>query len=109
MFSNWILHYLNSNIKVFLFKYYNNTLGIHSRVSHFKPEAYGGCTFCSISKLLPAPKETMLHLFYPCPHTPKILMTFIQKNVRNINLDEQLFFLAKDSEFEYENNLLELS
>jgi hypothetical protein len=43
IYSNWNNYYYNSSIRVFLFKYYNNILGINSRVAHFNPDI---CRLC---------------------------------------------------------------
>jgi hypothetical protein len=68
LLSNWNLYYLNSSIRVFVFKYYNNILGINSRVSHFNREIDASCTFCTLNNILPAPKETLAHVFLPLPN-----------------------------------------
>jgi hypothetical protein len=73
LYTSWNNHYFNSNLRVFLFKYYNNILGLNSRVSHFNPDINGACTFCSIAGFLPAPKESFIHLFYDCAVVNKVL------------------------------------
>ncbi len=67
-----------------------------------------GCTFCSITKDLPVPKETIQHIFFPCPTTQKMIFSFCGKFNRNINLNKNIFFLANDSEMEAKNNPLYL-
>jgi hypothetical protein len=44
--SNWNKNFLPSNIRVFIFKFYNNMLGLNSRVAHFNPGINASCTFC---------------------------------------------------------------
>jgi hypothetical protein len=61
IYSNWNLSYLNSRVKEFSFKFYNNILGINARVSHFNPEVDAGCTFCTLTNNRPVPKETIQH------------------------------------------------
>ncbi len=106
LFSNWNLHYLCSGIRVFIFKYYSNILGLNSRIAHFNREVYAGCTFCVMRKNLPAPKETLSHIFFNCPTTSDILVKFYEKYLRGITLEQNTFFLSNASEYECENKPL---
>jgi hypothetical protein len=108
LFSNWNLHYLSSGIRVFIFKYYNNILGINSRIAHFNREIDAGCTFCVLRKNLPAPKETLSHIFFNCPTTSDVLVKFYAKYLRGITLEQNTFFLSNASEYESENRPLSL-
>jgi hypothetical protein len=56
LLSNWAGSYFGYRKSMFAFKYYNNTLGINSRVCHYSREIDAGCTFCKESKILPPPK-----------------------------------------------------
>lgn len=47
LYTSWNKFYYNSHIRVFLFKYYNNLLGLNSRVRHFNRDIDASCTFCS--------------------------------------------------------------
>jgi hypothetical protein len=106
LFSNWNLHYLSSGIRVFIFKYYSNILGLNSRIAHFNREVYAGCTFCVLRKNLPAPKETLSHIFFNCPTTSEVLVKFYAKYLRGIILEQNTFFLSNASEYESENRPL---
>jgi hypothetical protein len=63
LFTGWAQGYYNSSVRVFLFKYYGNTLGINSRVTHFNPEVNGGCTFCTLAGELPPPPRKHLLIY----------------------------------------------
>jgi hypothetical protein len=106
MLSSWNQSYLNSNIRTFLFKFYNNMLGLNSRISHFNPEVNASCTFCCITRTLPAPKETMPHLFFHCTTTQSLLSRFVAKYITNLEVNESNFFFANNTEFEYINRPL---
>jgi hypothetical protein len=92
--SNWNKSFLPSNIRVFMFKYYNNLLGLNSRVAHFNQEVNAGCTFCTERKVLPAEKETMVHLFYYCPSVQCLIIEFGTKYLRNMVPEIELFFTS---------------
>ncbi len=56
----------------FLFKYFNNILGINARVSKFVAGHPSECTFCTASREpLPINTEGFIHLFFECPHSEK--------------------------------------
>jgi hypothetical protein len=97
IYSNWNLSYVNSRIKEFSFKFYNNILGINARVSNFNPEVDAGCTFWTFTNQRPVPKETIQHLFYFCPTTASIISKFYEKYLCNFVLSPQTFFLANVS------------
>ncbi len=106
--SNWNKNFLPSNIRVFIFKFYNNMLGLNSRVAHFNLEINASCTFCADRKLFPAPKETMVHLFYYCPSVHELITEFCTKYLRNPELDLVTYFTSEVAEFEPKNNSLNL-
>ncbi len=62
--SLWNSQGLTNRSKVFLFKFFNNILGINTRLSHFVPNHSRGCTFCSLNGILPVPDETFMHIFF---------------------------------------------
>jgi hypothetical protein len=81
---------LPNHFRDFLYKFYNNCLGINTRISHFVPDRGRGCTFCSITRVgnVPVPDESFLHLFYDCDHTARIRNTFMNKYFNNFILDD---------------------
>jgi hypothetical protein len=62
----WNSQGIPNRARVFMFKFFNNILGINTRLSHFVPNMVRGCTFCSINRTDPAPDETFLHVFMDC-------------------------------------------
>jgi hypothetical protein len=72
LFCTWNKVFLDSSLRVFKFKYYNNILGLNTRVAHFNADVNAACTFCCIAGPWPAASETMLHLFLYCPYVAKI-------------------------------------
>ena len=79
MMGSWNYSFLPSKIRTFLFKFYNNILGLNSRVAKFNQNTDPSCTFCSINNLRPAPKESFTHLFYYCETTKKIILEFFTR------------------------------
>ncbi len=108
LYSNWNVSYLNSNIREFSFKYYNNILGLNSRVAHFNREINAGCTFCNISNNRPIPKETTIHLFYFCPTVCKIVSSFYDKYIINLDNSKSNYFLSDILPNERINNVLNI-
>jgi hypothetical protein len=105
LYSSWNKFYYNSHIRVFLFKYYNNLLGLNSRVSHFNRDINASCTFCSITGPNPVPAETFSHLFFFCPTVNGLLTAIVNKYLRNRELTAQQYFLSSISLNEQDNNL----
>jgi hypothetical protein len=63
--------FLNTQ-REFLFKYFNNILGINARVSKFVAGHPSECTFCVTSgEPLPINTEGFVHLFFDCQHSEK--------------------------------------
>jgi hypothetical protein len=105
LYSNWNVSFLNSSIREFIFKYYNNILGLNSRVAHFNAEINAGCTFCNIANNRPIPKETTLHLFYFCPTIYRIISTFYDNYVIRIVNNISNYFLSDNEQI---NNVLNI-
>jgi hypothetical protein len=63
-FSLWAHTGLKMHFRDFLFKFYNNILGINTRVSHFVADISRNCTFCTLSDTVN--DETFEHLFFMC-------------------------------------------
>ncbi len=68
----WGFNYFSNNLRTFLFKMHNNSLGLNSRVAHFIQDHSPICTFCRIERRGDAPNEDTLHLFYDCPNTENV-------------------------------------
>ncbi len=61
--SMWNRNGLNNRIRTFIFKFYNNLLGLNTRLSHFVIDQSRQCAFCT-GTAVPVPDETFLHLFF---------------------------------------------
>ena len=61
----WNSSGLPNRLREFLFKFFNNQLGLNTRISHFVGGSRG-CTFCVILKKDNPPDESFSHLFYDC-------------------------------------------
>jgi hypothetical protein len=106
--SKWNIGFMNTGVRVFSFKFYNNILGINSRVAHFNPEINAGRTFCVLNKILPPPKETIAHLFFDCPTTDILVKELGQRYLQDLNLEKVHFFLSNVSEYEKDNRPLDI-
>ena len=95
MMGSWNYSFLPSKIRTFLFKFYNNILGLNSRVAKFNQNTDPSCTFCSINNLRPAPKESFTHLFYYCETTRKILAEFFARFFTIVTPKCAIFFLRE--------------
>jgi hypothetical protein len=103
--NNWTRHFLNSDFRTFLFKLYNNTLGINARVYHYNPERGPECTFCLKKKNLPADRETIQHFFWHCP-TSNQSITVLSNSLLNFELTKVNFFLGTDDRNVYNDALM---
>ena len=109
MMGAWNNSYLPGNIRTFLFKFYNNILGLNLRVSKFNQLIDPSCTFCSNRNFRPAERESFAHLFYYCETTHAILTEFLKRyftiNVPGISV----FFCGTVSNKERENRAFQLT
>jgi hypothetical protein len=90
-------------MRIFKFKYYNNIIGLNSRVAHFNPEVTAECTLCNITGPRPVASETMEHLFFSCPFSQKMLLKLKEKYLSNTDIQKETFFWGIVSENEKEN------
>ncbi len=88
--SLWSKNGFNTRIKTFLFKFYNNLLGLNTRVSHFDNTVDRRCTICKINQSrlnvpvpaavpVPTPDESVKHMFLDCPIVWKLHDQFLEK------------------------------
>jgi hypothetical protein len=73
----WTFSFFENKAREFLFKFYNNLLGLNVRVSHFNNNIGRGCTFCTLKNADPVPDETFLHLFFDCPESYNLRNGFL--------------------------------
>ncbi len=94
--------------KTFLFKFYNNILGLNTRVSHFDDSVDRRCTICKINQSnisigttgnvvpvpvpVPAPiaDESFKHMFLDCPTVRKLHDLFLNKYFNSMTFASDL-------------------
>jgi hypothetical protein len=103
LFCSWNKCFLDSRMRIFKFKYYNNIIGLNSRVAHFNPEVTAECTLCNITGPRPVASETMEHLFFSCPFAQKMLQKLKEKYLYNTEIQRETFFWGIVSDNEKEN------
>jgi hypothetical protein len=69
----WTNNFFDNNMKTFLFKLHNNTLGYNVAVAHFVAGHSSCCAFCDAAGDADVNVETGLHLFYECIHISTII------------------------------------
>jgi hypothetical protein len=102
----WNIYSLPNRFKVFLYKFYNNILGVGSRVSHFNPDADPCCIFCSTGPR-PIPLETFTHIFLYCPYVFPIIKKLYTKFL-NADFDVSTYFSGEFGPFEKDNRVISL-
>ena len=79
-------------------RFYNNTLGINSRLHHFVQNVNTGCAFCTANHENIIPPETFVHLFYECRYTNNIITATSRILLPEINFptenSKKLFWLC---------------
>jgi hypothetical protein len=90
--QSWSKSYYLIEIRLFLFKFYSNTLKLNSRAAHFNQDINQACDFCTKAKFLPAPKETMVHFFWDCPVTQRLVSFASQHIFGDANVTKKKFF-----------------
>ena len=108
MYGAWNKLFLPSEIKVFLYKFYNNILGTNLRVSKFNRETNPECTFCSINGPFPVPREDFSHIFFNCPSTKKIIEEFFDEYMTISFTTCSVFFGGNIAEKEETNRPFQL-
>jgi hypothetical protein len=90
----WNFSGITNRVRTFFFKFFNNILGLNTRISHFVPGQSRDCTFC-LGTFGPISEETFIHLFYECPTTTDWHEKFLSKyftDPENLNRDQKLNF-----------------
>jgi hypothetical protein len=105
IFSFWNTHFLNVKISEFSFKFFNNALGLNARVAHFVQGHDEACTFCSLKKVNPVPRETFDHIFFHCNFTEFSTSKLFERLLENKFLDEsEKKFFALLGVYKFEGN-----
>jgi hypothetical protein len=111
--SLWNTGGLNNRIRTFMFKFYNNLLGLNTRLSHFVANQNRGCTFCDGNGTT-VPDESFIHIFLECPTTFEWHNQFFKKYLPHLTSMEILhrtgfFFFGKLPDAANENIFLIIS
>jgi hypothetical protein len=77
--SLWNRNGLSNRFKTFLFRFYNNILGLNTRLSHFVPNISRKCTFCEITDGVQSVDESFIHIFFDCRHVRDWQSQFVRK------------------------------
>jgi len=102
----WNISYLANDLRVFLFRFYNNTLGYNYMVSRFIANIEPYCTFCQIAQINELERETALHLFYTCPFTERLLEIFNEITGTDATIRRTDIFYRFDTENTERKNVL---
>jgi hypothetical protein len=91
----------SNRYRMFVFKFFNNILGLNTRTSHFGTNVTRCCWFCFKSGRQDT-DETFLHLFFTCPtvtawHDEFITNFIVPQHPLNITDKKKLFFLGISS------------
>jgi len=84
-----------NSVREFIYKFYNNQLGLNTRVAHFVRGHNRGCTLCQLKNINPLPDETFKHLFFDCDTVASLHKRLIEKyfsSLRNMNEQQQRQF-----------------
>jgi len=96
--SSWKSAGLSNRVKTFIFKFYGNSLGLNTRVSHFAQDVNRACTFCSLAGRQNIMDETFKHLFLDCQTTKRLHDQFLAKYFAGLDINAEqrskFFFLG---------------
>jgi hypothetical protein len=90
--SAWNKNNYGSETKDFIFKFYNNVLGVGARVAHYNENTDPRCTFCVKKMISPADRETFIHLFWNCTVTSSLIDKFAGTYFRSTTTKECYFY-----------------
>jgi hypothetical protein len=92
--SLWTVNFFSNNMKTFLFKLHNNTLGYNGAVSHFVRNLSPSCTFCDLARNADDNVEKGSHLFYDCVYVANVIDYIFGKVTRidNFEFSRREFF-----------------
>jgi hypothetical protein len=105
----WTCNFFDNNMKMFLFKLHNNTLGYNNAVAHFVAGHSPCCTFCDAAGDADINAETGLHLFFDCAHVSDIVENLFSRvtAIDNFLFSRREYFSTFDRRnFTYSKNLM---
>ena len=89
----WTYSFLPIEIRDFSFKLLNNYHKFNASIAHFNETISASCTACTAKKLLPAPKETIKHMYYDCPVNENFAKKYFETFLNNTNINFSADFL----------------
>jgi hypothetical protein len=105
----WTNNFFDNNMKMFLFKLHNNTLGYNNAVAHFVAGHSPCCTFCDAAGDADINTETGLHLFFDCVHVSDIVENIFSRvtTIANFPFSRREYFSTFERrEFTHSKNLM---
>ena len=101
----WSYIFLPIWIREFAFKFFNNSLGLNTRMSNFVDNIDRACSLCIAGSVFPPCEESFRHLFFYCNVTSAIQNAFLQRyfhglSERLVNEDDKkkLWFEFRDKD-----------
>ena len=109
----WSCNFFSIRIREFAFKFFNNSLGLNTRISNFVENIDRSCSLCIAGSVSPPCEESFRHLFFYCSVTSAIQNAFLQRyfiglSERLVNEDDKkkLWFEFRDKDDPSYNLLL---
>jgi hypothetical protein len=105
----WTNNFFDNNMKMFLFKLHNNTLGYNNAVAHFVAGHSPCCTFCDAAGDADINTETGFHLFFDCVHVSDIVENIFNRVTAMANFPfsrREYFSTFERREFNHPKNLM---
>jgi hypothetical protein len=81
--SSWNTHSLNNELRNFIFSTRFNCLPLNNRLNAYLDDVDPACTYCTITKNLPPPRDSLSHCFFYCD----VAQNFLQEIANLINLN----------------------
>jgi hypothetical protein len=104
----WSRNYLPNKIREFAFKFFNNSLAVNTRISHYVQNRQRGCTLCTVSGKIPVPDETFPHLFYECETACKTQTWFSREYNLPVHERKKIFFTGTFGDADSYNEVLHI-
>jgi hypothetical protein len=105
----WNKSFHGNRCREFLFKFYNNILGLNVRVANFVGGHDAECTFCCVGlEPRPIPAESFIHVFFDCPNSEKYRLaveTTFFPEIARYSREQRLYFWFTGG-LQYQNSLV---
>ena len=95
---------ISHTLKSFMFNFSSQILYNNSMIAHFVQDFSPTCKRCEYAKLLPAPKESLLHIFWDCPCI-QVIISDVKRLISNERITDisfrEILFLGSISNLKY--------